>query len=60
MKKLFISCPMKGRTREAIEESFNTMHKIAEIMRGEKLEVIQSYIEDEPPEGVNERIWYLG
>lgn len=60
MKKLFISCPMKDRTKEAIEESFNTMHKIAEIMQGEKLEVIQSYIEDDPPEGVNEHIWYLG
>lgn len=59
MKKLFISCPMKGRSEESIKSSFETMHKVAEIMFGQKLEVIQSYIEEEPPEGVNESIWYL-
>ena len=35
------------------------MHKIAEIMYGEEFEVIP-YIEEKPPEGVNEKIWYCG
>ena len=43
MKKLFISCPMNGRTDEAIRETREKMHKIAEIIFGEKLEVIESY-----------------
>lgn len=61
MKKLFISCPMKGRTEENIRKSMEKMHKIAEIVFGEELEVIPSYIEDEPPENVvNRGIWYLG
>ena len=32
MKKLFISCPMKGRTNENIEISIEKMHKMAEII----------------------------
>lgn len=59
MKKLFISCPMQGRTRDAIEESMKSMKKIAEIMWGEELEFIQTYIDDDPPENVNSGLWYL-
>lgn len=32
MKKLFISCPMKGRTEENIRKTMDKMHKIAEAM----------------------------
>ncbi len=46
MKKLFISCPMKGRAPEAIRKSVEKMHKIAEATVGEELEVIPSYIPD--------------
>ena len=60
MKKLFISCPMKGRTEENIRNSMTRMHKIAEAMFGEEMEVIPSYISGEAPEGVERRIWYLG
>ncbi|MCQ2300019.1 MAG: hypothetical protein MJZ81_07850 [Bacteroidales bacterium] len=65
MKKLFISCPMKGRTEEAIKESMVKLHKFAELMTGEELEVIDSYIEN-PPEfseltpDSEIRLWYLG
>ncbi len=45
MKKLFISCPMKGRKEEDIKESIEKMHKIAEIIFNEELEVIKSYKE---------------
>jgi len=60
MKKLFISVPMKDRTDEAIKASMEKMHKIAETTVGEKLEVIPSFIEDEPPKDTNMAIWYLG
>ncbi len=60
MKKLFISCPMKGRTEENIKKSMEKMHKIAEIVFEQELEVIPSYIEDTPPENNNQAVWYLG
>lgn len=60
MKKLFISCPMNGRTEENIKKSMEKMHKIAEIVFDQELEVIDSYIEENPPDNVNQGIWYLG
>jgi hypothetical protein len=60
MKKLFISCPMKGRTEENIKKSMERMHKMAEIIFDQELEVIPSYIEHNPPENNNQAIWYLG
>lgn len=45
MKKLFISCPMRGRTEEAIKESITKMHKIAELYVGEELERIDTFFE---------------
>ena len=60
MKKLFISCPMKGRTEENIRNSMERMHKMAEAFFGQELEVIPSYIPDRAPDTVNRRIWYLG
>ena len=60
MKKLFISCPMKDRTDEAIKDSMSRMHKIAEIIFGEELEVIDSYIPENAPEDNNKAMWYLG
>ena len=60
MKKLFISCPMKGRTEENIKKSMKQMHKIAEIIFDQKLEVIPTYINDNPPENAKQAVWYLG
>ena len=59
-KKLFISCPMKGRTEEAIRHDMDRMHKMAEIVFDQELEVIPTYIEHDPPETSNKAIWYLG
>ena len=59
-KKLFISCPMNGRTKENIKKSMDKMHKIAEVVFEQELDVIDTYIEDEPPVGINPGIWYLG
>nr|DAH26530.1 MAG TPA: Blasticidin M [Caudoviricetes sp.] len=60
MKKLFISVPMKGRTEEEIKSSIQKMKKIAEAYVGEELELIDSYIEDSPPQNNNQAVWYLG
>ena len=60
MKKLFISCPMRGRTEDSIKSSMERMHKIAEAYFDQELEVIQSYIPDTAPTTGNRRVWYLG
>lgn len=60
MKRLFISCPMRGRTNEAINATMEQMHKIAEALFGEELEIIPTYVEDDPPLFAQEAIWYLG
>lgn len=60
MKKLFISVPMKGRTEENIRTSIEKMHKIAETIFNKELEVIPSYIDDNPPKNPNAAIWCLG
>ena len=60
MKKLFVSVPMKGRTEQEIKASIQKMKKIAEIYEGEELELIDSYIEDNPPKDSKEAVWYLG
>lgn len=60
MKKLFVSVPMKGRTEEEIKASIQKMKKIAEIYEGEELELIDGYIEDNPPKDNNQAIWFLG
>lgn len=56
MKKLFVSCPMKGRTDEAIKDSMERMRKIAELVFGEDLEAIDSFISDNAPEDNNSAI----
>lgn len=60
MKQLFVSVPMKGRTEEEIKASIQKMKKVAEIYEGEELELIDSYIEDNPPKDSKEAVWYLG
>ena len=49
MKKLFVSVPMKGRKEENIKRDIEKMHKIAEAVFGEELELLDSYIEENPP-----------
>lgn len=60
MKKLFVSVPAKGRTAEEIKASIQKMKKIAEIYEGEELELIDSYIEGNPPKNNHQSVWYLG
>ena len=60
MKKLFISVPMKGRTEEQIRESMRRMHKVAEAVWDEELEVIDSYVAEAVPSVNSEAVWFLG
>lgn len=60
MKKVFISCPFRGRTEEAIQESINKMHEIAEIAFGCELEVVDNYGEHDIPDGSRSDIYNLG
>ena len=60
MKKLFVSVPMKGRSDEEIARSIEKMLHIAEAYEGEKLELINSWIDEGSPTDCNRSIWYLG
>lgn len=60
MRKLFVSVPMKGREEKEIRASIEKMKKIAEIYEGEELELIDSYIEHNPPKDCQQAVWYLG
>ena len=60
MKKLFVSVPMKGRTGEEIRASIFKMYCIAETLEGHELELVDSFIfEDPATENKNIAIWYL-
>lgn len=60
-KKLFISCPMRGRTETNIRKTIEKMHKIAEIIFEEELEVIDSYVpEYVADKTANKSVCYLG
>ena len=59
MKKLFVSVPMKGRTDEEIMANIAKMKNIAEAYEGEALELIDSYINENPPIDNHQAIWYL-
>ena len=60
MKKLFVSVPMKGRETAAIMKSIAKMKAIAETVMDEELELIDSYIEDQPPKDNIQAVWFLG
>lgn len=60
MKKLFVSIPMKGRSEEEIRKSIAKMKNIVEAYEGEEVELIDSYVKDNPPENNNQALWYLG
>lgn len=61
MKKLFISQPMRGLTDEEILKVRQEIKVKAEKKIGEKVEIINSFIEDYPGE-INKSVpvWYLG
>ena len=58
MKKLFISQPMAGKTDEEIKETRKKAIEYAELLLGEKVEVIESFFEEAPAEA--KPLWFLG
>lgn len=42
MKKLYVSCPVEGRALLSVLHTVKKMHKIAEVLFDEELEVIDS------------------
>lgn len=61
MKKAFISVPMKGKTKEEIENTINIMKNKAIEEAGNDIEFINTIVQDKPPYNTNnEAIWYLG
>lgn len=60
MKKLFISCPINGRTHENIKKSIEKMHKMAEIVFEQPLKVMDSYIDGYIPKTNKQAIYYIG
>ena len=61
MKKLFISQPMRGLTDEEILKAREKIRVRAEMVMGEPLELIDSFLADYPGE-INKHVpvWYLG
>lgn len=59
MKRLFISQPMRGKTKEEILAVRQKAIESAEHHFGEKFVVIDSYFEDAPNDG-NVPLWHLG
>ena len=60
MKKVFISCPIEGRTTENIAKTIEKMQKCAEAALGEEIMVIAGIVTDKAPSGADKRIWTLG
>lgn len=60
MEKLFISCPMRGRSDAEIKATMEQMHRIAEAVFDTEFEVIPTYIEEDAPECASQCLWYLG
>lgn len=58
MLKLFISQPMKGRTDEEILKERERIISMVEASYG-TIQVIDSFIKEEAPTGVNASLWYL-
>ncbi len=59
MKKLFISQPMKGKTKEEILQERDSALNLAKDLYGEDFKLIDSYIE-KVPKNVDESLWCLG
>ena len=61
MKKVFISVPMKDKTKEEIKNTISIMKCKAIEEAGIDVEFINTIVQDKPPYNTNnEAIWYLG
>ena len=64
MKKIFISQGMINRTEEEIrverEECIKDLRDFVKEHFNDDIEIIDSIIEEDPPEGCNAGVWFLG
>ena len=59
MKKLFISQPMSDKTDDEIFITREKAIESAKQILGDQIEVIDSFIHDDAPQGVIVGLWYL-
>ena len=59
MKRLFVSQPMNGKTNEEILQERTVAVEKAKVILDDDVELIDSYIEEDAPEGYNPGLWYL-
>lgn len=60
MKRLFISQPMNGKTNEEIFAEREEAVKYVREEIGEDVELIDSFIKEDAPDGANSGLWFLG
>lgn len=61
MKKVFISVPMKDRTKENIEKSIEKIKEYGKLVIDDEVEFINTIVEEKPPyKNNNQAVWYLG
>ena len=61
MKKLFISLPMAGKSKDEIRKRMAEYKENAEYLMGEELELIDSFIEENIPNSIKDvGVWCLG
>ena len=62
MKKVFISQPMNGLSNlQIIKERKRVVEKLYDMgYKPEEITIIDTFIEDIPPDNVNSALWYLG
>lgn len=60
--RVFISLPMKGRTKEEIETTLKKMKEYVISKMDNKVEFVNTIVEEKPPyeNGEHTAIWYLG
>lgn len=58
--KVFISQAMKGLTDDEIRDKKNYMKQRVRYLFGKDVEIIDTYIHDDPPRDVNIPVYYLG
>ena len=59
MAKLFVSCPMRGRTERQIHDTISQLCDIAEAIFNEKFEVIDTWIAENAPASNHEVSWKI-
>ena len=61
MKKVFISVPMKDRTKENIEKSIEKIKEFGKLVIDDEVEFVNTIVEEKPPyTNNNQAVWYLG